>query len=92
SWGFLYEYLLHSPAPQEAVYSLFACRGSALLARVYPVTAGLCSAVERSPLLTESLCYGRLSQQWQAASALGSTSVGADCVSSGGRPSLTGLH
>ncbi|KAK2081180.1 hypothetical protein P7K49_039574, partial [Saguinus oedipus] len=73
-------------------YSLFACRGSDLLARVRPVAAELPSAVERSPLLAESLCYGRLPQQRQAASALDGASVGADCVSNGGRPSLTVLH
>ncbi|KAK2081482.1 hypothetical protein P7K49_040382, partial [Saguinus oedipus] len=55
----------------EVVYSLFACRDSDLLGRVCPVAAGLPSAVERSPLLAESLCDGRLPQQWQADSALG---------------------
>ncbi|KAK2081685.1 hypothetical protein P7K49_039696, partial [Saguinus oedipus] len=75
-----------------AVYSLFACRGSGLLARLCPVAARLPSAVKRSPLLAESLCYGRLPRQWQAVSALGGTSVGVDCVSNGGLPFLTGLH
>ncbi|KAK2081181.1 hypothetical protein P7K49_039575, partial [Saguinus oedipus] len=44
------------------------------------------------PLSWESLCYGRLPRQWQAASALDGTSIAADCVSNGGCPSLTGLH
>ncbi|KAK2081408.1 hypothetical protein P7K49_040630, partial [Saguinus oedipus] len=92
SWGFLYEYLKHCPAQLEVVYSLFACRGSALLAQVLPAAAGLHSAVVRYALLTESLCYGGLPQQRQVASALGSTSVGADCICSGRRPSPTGLH
>ncbi|KAK2082281.1 hypothetical protein P7K49_039506, partial [Saguinus oedipus] len=42
--------------------------------------------------LVESLCYGRLPRQRQAASVLGGTSVGVHCVRDGGRPSLTGLH
>ncbi|KAK2081769.1 hypothetical protein P7K49_039926, partial [Saguinus oedipus] len=46
----------------------------------------------RAPVSWESLCYGRLPRQRQAASALGGTSIGADRVSGGGRPSLTGLH
>ncbi|KAK2081479.1 hypothetical protein P7K49_040379, partial [Saguinus oedipus] len=62
----------------EAVYSLFAYWGSAQLAGVCPVAASLRSAVARSALLAESLSYGRLPQQQQAASALGGTSVGAD--------------
>ncbi|KAK2081810.1 hypothetical protein P7K49_040372, partial [Saguinus oedipus] len=42
---------------EESVYSLFAFRGSDLLAWVRPFAAVLPSAVERSPLLEESLCY-----------------------------------
>ncbi|KAK2081406.1 hypothetical protein P7K49_040628, partial [Saguinus oedipus] len=64
----------------------------------------LCPAIAGSPCyccpvplrcsaqLRESLCYSRLPRQWQAASALVGTSVGADCVHSGGCPSPTGLH
>ncbi|KAK2081179.1 hypothetical protein P7K49_039573, partial [Saguinus oedipus] len=99
SWGFLYEYLLHCPAPLGG--SLFTI----FLPGLCPASAGppfrcgapfccglLQPSVACSALLVESLCYGRLPRQQKAASALGGTSVGGNSVSSGGCPSRTVLH
>ena len=105
-WGFLYECPLHCPTQLGGSLGTIclpslhpAAVGSALLPWALPYSHGLHPVSVGSALLSWApscwrslsvivgcLGSGRLCQQWEC------TSVGAECLGSGGRPSPTKLQ